>query len=101
MHHENIRWIYYTNYLDDEKPVEKEEIVILGDKNSWLDTHKVSTSKNEGYKWAVQENRDMSDFHELVPEMAIEYPFEMDFFQKEAVFHIEQGGTNLLRLCFN
>lgn len=34
----------------------------------------------------------MYDFHELVPDMAIEHPFELDDFQKEAIYHLEQGG---------
>ena len=33
----------------------------------------------------------MSNFRELVPEMAIEYPFELDDFQKEAIAHLEQN----------
>lgn len=35
----------------------------------------------------------MYDFHDLVPDMAIEYPFELDDFQKEAVYHLERGGN--------
>ena len=41
-------------------------------------------------EWAVMERLDVSNFHELVPEMAIEYPFELDVFQKEAVVHLER-----------
>ena len=54
----------------------------------------------------------MSNFHELVPEMAhkaniqavpmvyrfinifiVQYPFELDTFQKEAVYHLEMGDS--------
>ena len=35
--------------------------------------------------WAVEGGEDMSNFRELVPQMAIEYPFELDNFQKEAM----------------
>lgn len=45
--------------------------------------------------WAhvVDVNRKMVDFHKLVPEMAHKYPFELDDFQKEAVYHLEQGDS--------
>ncbi|KAJ0987857.1 hypothetical protein J5N97_006213 [Dioscorea zingiberensis] len=32
-------------------------------------------------------------FHELVPEMALEFPFELDKFQKEAIYYLEQGES--------
>lgn len=35
----------------------------------------------------------MYDFYEQVPEMAIEYPFELDTFQKQAIYHLENGGN--------
>lgn len=34
-----------------------------------------------------------NQFHELVPEMAREYPFELDNFQKEAVYRLEMGDS--------
>ncbi|TFK94989.1 antiviral helicase [Polyporus arcularius HHB13444] len=45
--------------------------------------------------WAheVDVNKEMTNFHELVPEMAHEYPFELDTFQKEAVYHLEMGDS--------
>ncbi|KAH9920208.1 antiviral helicase [Epithele typhae] len=45
--------------------------------------------------WAheVDINKPMTNFHELVPEMAHEYPFELDTFQKEAVYHLEMGDS--------
>ncbi|ORY79874.1 antiviral helicase SKI2 [Protomyces lactucae-debilis] len=43
--------------------------------------------------WAhmVDVNRPMDNFRELVPELAYEHPFELDTFQKEAVYHLEQA----------
>jgi antiviral helicase SKI2 len=35
----------------------------------------------------------MSKFNELVPNPAIEYPFDLDQFQKEAVFHLENNES--------
>ncbi|CAL1694323.1 unnamed protein product [Somion occarium] len=41
----------------------------------------------------VDINKPMTNFHELVPEMAHKYPFELDTFQKEAVYHLEMGDS--------
>lgn len=45
--------------------------------------------------WAhvVDVNRKMTNFRELVPDMAHTFPFELDDFQKEAVYHLEQGDS--------
>lgn len=45
--------------------------------------------------WAhvVDVNKKITNFEELVPSMAKEYPFELDTFQKEAVYHLEQGDS--------
>ncbi|KAK6897525.1 Antiviral helicase SKI2 [Candida tropicalis] len=45
--------------------------------------------------WAhvVDLDHKIEDFHELVPNMARTWPFELDTFQKEAVFHLEQGDS--------
>lgn len=45
--------------------------------------------------WAhvVDINKTISNFRELVPSMAKEFPFELDTFQKEAVYHLEQGDS--------
>ncbi|OBZ78640.1 hypothetical protein A0H81_01271 [Grifola frondosa] len=45
--------------------------------------------------WAheIDINKPMTNFHELVPEMAHKYPFELDTFQKEAVYHLEMGDS--------
>ena len=36
------------------------------------------------------------NFDELVPDMAFKYPFELDNFQKEAIYHL---GTSLWPSC--
>ena len=55
----------------------------------------MSTAKRGGRKWAhmVDVNRDITNFHDLVPDMAREWPFELDTFQKEAVYHLENGDS--------
>lgn len=54
-----------------------------------------STSKRGGKEWAfmVDVKREITNFHELVPEMARTWPFELDTFQKEAVYHLESGDS--------
>lgn len=54
-----------------------------------------SSAKRRGKEWAhmVDVNRQMPNFRELVPDMAREWPFELDTFQKEAVYHLENGDS--------
>lgn len=54
-----------------------------------------SSSKRAGREWAhmVDVRRDIPNFRELVPDMAREWPFELDTFQKEAVYHLENGDS--------
>lgn len=55
----------------------------------------LSNAKRGGREWAhmVDVNRAMPNFRELVPEMAREWPFEPDTFQKEAIYHLENGDS--------
>jgi antiviral helicase SKI2 len=41
----------------------------------------------------VDINQELKNFKELVPSMAREWPFELDTFQKEAVYHLENGDS--------
>lgn len=43
-------------------------------------------------KWVIADNIKMDNFKELVQDPAIEYPFELDDFQKRAVYRLEQGN---------
>lgn len=54
-----------------------------------------SSARRAGREWAhmVDINRDITNFRELVPHMAREWPFELDTFQKEAIYHIENGDS--------
>jgi antiviral helicase SKI2 len=44
-------------------------------------------------EWAIMNNMDVSNFKEMVPEMAMEFPFDLDTFQKEAVYHLENNES--------
>ena len=54
-----------------------------------------SNSRRGGKEWAhvVDVKRDILNFRELVPDMARTWPFELDTFQKEAVYHLENGDS--------
>ncbi|CAP67187.1 uncharacterized protein PODANS_1_22010 [Podospora anserina S mat+] len=54
-----------------------------------------SSARKAGREWAhmVDINRPMPNFQELVPDPAREWPFELDNFQKEAVYHLENGDS--------
>jgi antiviral helicase SKI2 len=89
----------------DDKAVESEEDEDEDDIDSLLpvefpalEPHGVlaaSNAKRGGKEWAhmVDVKRDITNFHELVPDMAREWPFELDTFQKEAVYHLENGDS--------
>ncbi|KAF2487817.1 NUC185 domain-containing protein [Neohortaea acidophila] len=55
----------------------------------------IARNKHGGREWAhmVDVNRDIPNFSDLVPEMARTWPFELDTFQKEAVYHLENGDS--------
>lgn len=42
--------------------------------------------------WAVTTSLNLKDFHSVVPNPAITYPFELDGFQKQAVARLERKG---------
>ena len=54
-----------------------------------------STTRKGGREWAhmVDVKREITNFRELVPVMARTWPFELDTFQKEAVYHLENGDS--------
>src|SRR6266480_537658 len=55
----------------------------------------LSRSRRTDKEWAhmVDINREIPNFRELVPDMARQWPFELDTFQKEAVYHLENGDS--------
>ncbi|OIW30756.1 DSHCT domain-containing protein [Coniochaeta ligniaria NRRL 30616] len=54
-----------------------------------------SAARKAGREWAhmVDISKDIPNFNELVPDMAREWPFELDTFQKEAIYHLENGDS--------
>lgn len=79
--------------LDDELDA------IIGPSYGVWDKVKVQTTKwrtlerkraTDDEAWASEDKLDVSDFAELVPYMAIEYPFNLDVFQRRAVYRLER-----------
>ncbi|KAH3760431.1 antiviral helicase [Pelomyxa schiedti] len=44
-------------------------------------------------QWAIADTTDVTNFRDIVPDMVIEYPFELDEFQKRSVIHLEAGES--------
>jgi antiviral helicase SKI2 len=55
----------------------------------------LASQKKGGREWAhvVDINREITNFKELVPDMARQWPFKLDTFQKEAVYRLECGDS--------
>ena len=72
--------------LDELLPVERPQPLARARR-----TAKIEAKRD----WAhvVDVNQKLTNFHELVPQMAHAFPFELDTFQKEAVYHLEQGDS--------
>ncbi|KAF1947736.1 antiviral helicase [Clathrospora elynae] len=84
--------------VPDETPGEEEIDALLPVEFPALAPHgplAMGAGRKGGREWAhmVDIDRDITNFRELVPEMAREYPFELDTFQKEAVYHLEHGDS--------
>ncbi|KAH8883136.1 antiviral helicase [Thozetella sp. PMI_491] len=83
---------------EDEEEPEEDIDAILPVEFPALEPHRplaTSSARKAGREWAhmVDTKRDITNFRELVPDMAREWPFELDTFQKEAVYHLENGDS--------
>lgn len=56
---------------------------------------KSKTLKQGQQEWVkiIDVSADFPDFDSLVPEMAIKFPFQLDVFQKRAVYHLENSDS--------
>ncbi|KAI1634657.1 DSHCT domain-containing protein [Biscogniauxia mediterranea] len=89
-----------TNGVEEDSEGEGEEDIdaLLPVEFPALEPHgnlAASSARKAGREWAhmVDINRDIPNFRELVPDMAREWPFELDTFQKEAIYHLESGDS--------
>lgn len=55
----------------------------------------VTAAPEERREWAhmVDMSKQMTNFYELVPQPAHKFPFELDTFQKQAVYHLERSDS--------
>uniref|UniRef100_A0A7N0U3N2 RNA helicase n=2 Tax=Kalanchoe fedtschenkoi TaxID=63787 RepID=A0A7N0U3N2_KALFE len=67
--------------------------VASGPKSSMEEIADGSEQRKEA--WAVVGEKDQiaDRFYELVPDMALDFPFELDLFQKEAIYYLERGES--------
>ncbi|KAI1343458.1 DSHCT domain-containing protein [Xylariaceae sp. FL0016] len=89
-----------TNGVDEELDEEEDEDIdaLLPVEFPALEPHgtlAASSARKAGREWAhmVDINKDITNFRELVPDMARDWPFELDTFQKEAIYHLESGDS--------
>ncbi|GKV33028.1 hypothetical protein SLEP1_g41582 [Rubroshorea leprosula] len=68
---------------------------ILSVESGILDATSDSGGEQQQEAWAVRGGTEgiADHFYELVPDMALEFPFELDTFQKEAIFYLERGES--------
>lgn len=77
------------------------EVTILEDILADLKEEKIliktteEKKKKENESWAIKGGDDgvVERFSEFVPDMAISFPFDLDSFQKEAVYHLERSES--------
>jgi antiviral helicase SKI2 len=77
--------------IDEE--VEKKFKIIM------VETEKLKKreeNRQGNYQWAVWDLTDLSDFYVVLPKerFAMQYPFELDVFQKRAVLHLEKSEVH-------
>lgn len=60
-------------------------------KKRWRARDTATTTNAAEDVWAVEDNVDVSDFASLVPDPAVSWPFELDVFQKRAIYRLERG----------
>ncbi|XP_062085110.1 DExH-box ATP-dependent RNA helicase DExH11 isoform X2 [Humulus lupulus] len=74
--------------LDEILSIKAEELTtILDNRGAGGEHQKEAWASSGGSEWISQH------FHELVPDMALDFPFELDTFQKEAIYYLENGES--------
>ncbi|KAK9456604.1 NUC185 domain-containing protein [Dipodascopsis uninucleata] len=78
-----------VDMIDDLLPTENIKSLFQNPFGKSYDT------RDRGHEWAhtVDVNTEITNFDELVPQKARDWPFELDTFQKEAIYHLEQGDS--------
>ncbi|XP_068638074.1 DExH-box ATP-dependent RNA helicase DExH11 [Aristolochia californica] len=86
-----------TNIFPDADSSLLFETLLDGPGDSTLKIEETTDSGGQKTKeaWALTVGSEgiADKFYELVPDMALEFPFELDNFQKEAIYYLEQGES--------
>ena len=56
-------------------------------------SQKLKETKEREFAHMIDVNQPFPEFEQLVPELALEYPFELDVFQKRAIYYLEKGNS--------
>ncbi|KAJ3685614.1 hypothetical protein LUZ61_014778 [Rhynchospora tenuis] len=75
--------------LDQILKMQPQEKTEKNDKSA----NETSTKQAEAWALAGGNEEIINHFYELVPDMAIDFPFELDKFQKEAIYYLEKGES--------
>ena len=51
----------------------------------------VAGGEGASTRWVQLDESDVTDFHTQLPSLRVDYPFELDAFQKRAALHLEKG----------
>ncbi|KAN0062287.1 Antiviral helicase ski2 [Thecaphora frezii] len=76
-----------------EQDAELDELLPMERPHPLLQKRTAKADAKRDWAHVIDVNQSLTNFKELVPEMAHSFPFELDTFQKEAVYHLEQGDS--------
>ncbi|KAF5185551.1 Dexh-box atp-dependent rna helicase dexh11 [Thalictrum thalictroides] len=87
---------YLSSSVPNTESIVLDEILSTDTEGSTLRSDETSgDGKQHREAWAIPRGSEsIADrFSDLVPEMALEFPFELDTFQKEAIYYLEKGES--------
>eukprot|EP00088_Acartia_fossae_P019600 TRINITY_DN2144_c0_g2_i3.p1 TRINITY_DN2144_c0_g2~~TRINITY_DN2144_c0_g2_i3.p1 ORF type:complete len:1086 (-),score=228.13 TRINITY_DN2144_c0_g2_i3:272-3529(-) len=82
--------------LEENQLISSDQLDQMVPSDSVIRTDGVQTSSQpKSTKWAemLDSEAKIPDFHQQLPQMAFQFPFELDTFQKQAVLKLEQGES--------
>jgi antiviral helicase SKI2 len=78
---------------EENTPKDVDEFLPESDELLTVVQDPVEQPKHREWAISIDISSDFPEFYDLVPEMAIEYPFELDPFQKRAVYYLEKSES--------
>lgn len=75
----------HEEHPEEEEVIPKEIPILRITENTTL-----TTFKKAEFAVLLDSTKEIPDFHERIPEMAHQYPFELDIFQKQAILQLEK-----------